>query len=1262
MVEKPQGGRDIRSSRMSVESRRTSCDSADSQPSAKSSEGFSESEHDVDPVSPGLLSVGGRSGASPRRPSLMSSTMDSFASRFRRKSEVTVCDEVPSLASRILRSPMRVSSKNANRHLKYKVHVTPGGKGVEDEVTLEDSKGQMHALAPGVVSWLNGRNRQTLNGCLAFVPWILQQASAEGRLVIDQPICHHGDGAVVSVGVHGFTSLTDQLAKSARGADQLEQCLSAFLKPLIDLILSYRGDIIKFFGNALKVYIPAVDDTGSTVRSRMPPHGSHGLEDLGPMATAVLRAAACCSEVQKRMNNFETGVQGLKLTLRIGVGCGHVTIVQIGGEVPPETHVPRYEFMMAGPPLAQLSIAEQLAQDGETCFSSQAWEHVKDCVLEDFGRKLEDRPDYHLLLKLDETKYTFPTVKHAAMLRDRRAEVQFQLSELNILRRFMPSAVFKQLECGTLKYVNEIRSFSIVMIGVYGMDASTTVGARSLQELMRMVQKACYAHEGSLNKFTIDDSGMVFLLAFGLPPLVHTDDATRAVLASLDMLESFRRKNLFSRIGVTTGQAYCGVCGSGQRMEYAVMGKTVNTAADLMTNAARNGILVDEATKNKLTTEVVCAELPPLTLSGRSTPFAVYEPCRGPPPLHMGVGPRGELYLPWYRLPLGGMSPQIGERCKKTEQNVFKRNMLHLVGLPDWEGLKALGQVMGGSSSLATHGDAAKPSTVPPPVQVLQRDKDAWSLGPTERLDAGVIVLEGKTGMGKIELAEHAVVYAAHERRALPICGSMGPRTDDPERIGIELLRSCIAIYQYLDEGLPGEEYQALVRICPSSLTSTLHQIREAFRGNVPAEQREALLDTLLRVTIALIQGLRERTALLLVLQLENGTNLFEKTKQAFLPFWSVVHALASLTSSPLDVNGADFIRNTSGVTGSDECQTNERPPSPTSPTSPTSGRTTGLRRLETPSAKSVTTLTTQQSENKGLPVSILCLVGVADEGNAVVAKAENQGHLVRLKELSEASSFEYMSRILGIPVAMLPGPVSDFIARVSQGNPLYIRETIQRLLELKHIVVHRDAAEQPERVEYSADLDKIDIARWSTTAMVGQLECLLESLDPMEAAVLKMSTAFKGIFTLPDLAASTCSQWAGSTYFDYLRLHRAIQNLVRRSLLAMVKDDMSEDRSESSSPTRALKAYKLQNVLIRKVAGSMLLEAQRKVVKRQALIDRVLSSDLPARLEAANREQHGGHIPWYYEDILLRPFDPRPTDVTRKSAARKSAAATGKG
>jgi class 3 adenylate cyclase len=58
---------------------------------------------------------------------------------------------------------------------------------------------------------------------------------------------------------------------------------------------------------------------------------------------------------------------------------------------------------------------------------------------------------------------------------------------------------------------------------------------------------------------------------FGLPPLAHEDDALRGVLCALDILAALHQLRLRPSIGVTTGQAFCGVVGSRARREYSVL-------------------------------------------------------------------------------------------------------------------------------------------------------------------------------------------------------------------------------------------------------------------------------------------------------------------------------------------------------------------------------------------------------------------------------------------------------------------------------------------------------------------------------------------------------------------------------------------------------------------------------------------------------------------------------------------------------------------
>jgi len=102
---------------------------------------------------------------------------------------------------------------------------------------------------------------------------------------------------------------------------------------------------------------------------------------------------------------------------------------------------------------------------------------------------------------------------------------------------------------------------------------------------------------GYLNKF-LGDGLFVF---FGAP-VFQKDHAQRAILASLECQDDLKRLNaelteetgqpstLGVRIGVTTGEAIVGNCGSSERMDYTAIGDPVNLAARLQSACKFFGI------------------------------------------------------------------------------------------------------------------------------------------------------------------------------------------------------------------------------------------------------------------------------------------------------------------------------------------------------------------------------------------------------------------------------------------------------------------------------------------------------------------------------------------------------------------------------------------------------------------------------------------------------------------------------------------------
>ena len=63
------------------------------------------------------------------------------------------------------------------------------------------------------------------------------------------------------------------------------------------------------------------------------------------------------------------------LRLHMGIGCGDLTAVHVGGVFK------RWEYILAGPPMAQIAVAEPLAKPGETVVSPEAWGLVRPDVV-----------------------------------------------------------------------------------------------------------------------------------------------------------------------------------------------------------------------------------------------------------------------------------------------------------------------------------------------------------------------------------------------------------------------------------------------------------------------------------------------------------------------------------------------------------------------------------------------------------------------------------------------------------------------------------------------------------------------------------------------------------------------------------------------------------------------------------------------------------------------------------------------------------------
>ena len=117
---------------------------------------------------------------------------------------------------------------------------------------------------------------------------------------------------------------------------------------------------------------------------------------------------------------------------------------------------------------------------------------------------------------------------------------------------------------------------------------------------------------------------------FGAPDRLE-DHADRAVAAALEIVDLvFRRYGSRVRVGVgvNSGRVMVGTVGGGGRVEFTVIGDTVNTAArvEAATRETGDDVLITEATRQRLRTLLELEERPPVPLRGKSVEVRLWAP------------------------------------------------------------------------------------------------------------------------------------------------------------------------------------------------------------------------------------------------------------------------------------------------------------------------------------------------------------------------------------------------------------------------------------------------------------------------------------------------------------------------------------------------------------------------------------------------------------------------------------------------------------
>jgi class 3 adenylate cyclase len=173
--------------------------------------------------------------------------------------------------------------------------------------------------------------------------------------------------------------------------------------------------------------------------------------------------------------------------------------------------------------------------------------------------------------------------------------------------------------------MSDIRGYSTI-----AEEADNASLARQLNVHRGEMNRAILAAGGTVMQFV----GDAVMAVFGAP-VMQDDHADRAVAAALEMHRNQAKVNeawadeglppFGLGIGISTGEVAAALLGSEERMEYTVVGDTVNLSQRLQQWAEPGETVISEGTQGALSSPIAAAALPPELVKGRHAPVHAYK-------------------------------------------------------------------------------------------------------------------------------------------------------------------------------------------------------------------------------------------------------------------------------------------------------------------------------------------------------------------------------------------------------------------------------------------------------------------------------------------------------------------------------------------------------------------------------------------------------------------------------------------------------------
>jgi class 3 adenylate cyclase len=149
-----------------------------------------------------------------------------------------------------------------------------------------------------------------------------------------------------------------------------------------------------------------------------------------------------------------------------------------------------------------------------------------------------------------------------------------------------------------------------------------------LNDYLSVMTALVFKYEGTLDKIMGD--GMLVFFGDPIPMPDHAERAVKMAIAMKEKIKHLQEKwpleeyQLNIGIGINTGYVTVGNIGSENRMDYTVIGKQVNLASRLQSEAKAGQILISKRTFEAVKEFIEAEEIQEITVKGLRSPISVY--------------------------------------------------------------------------------------------------------------------------------------------------------------------------------------------------------------------------------------------------------------------------------------------------------------------------------------------------------------------------------------------------------------------------------------------------------------------------------------------------------------------------------------------------------------------------------------------------------------------------------------------------------------